>query len=161
MERQPKTARDFRREIRALATLLTPLDSSYWTWHYTFTSRRSSKPMLLIGQDRAESVFFNAVIPVLLLHARRSDCPQIEEYLWRIHDNYASLAENAITRYMRARLFPGSILPSGLTFRLERHNQALFQIFYDCCHNASLTEESCIFRSRTAQVATGQAAYPK
>jgi hypothetical protein len=102
--------------------------------------------MALIGQDRAMSMVFNAVLPVMLLHSRHMGDDQLEKYLWRLHDNFPALQENTITRYMRNRLFGGAPDRPGLNFRLEAQNQALIHIFHQCCANSELTCEHCIFR---------------
>src|SRR5690606_4570608 len=115
-ERQPRTAKDFKRELKALTDLFTAEDLSFWSLHYTTRGTRTKSPMALIGQDRAMSMVFNAVLPVMLLHSRHMGDDQLEKYLWRLHDNFPALQENTITRYMRNRLFGGAPDRPGLNF---------------------------------------------
>lgn len=145
-ERSPRTAKNFQRELKALAELLTTEDMGFWSRHYTVGGTPAKSPMALIGQDRAMSVVFNAVLPVMLLHSRHMGDEVLEKYLWRLHDNFPALQENTITRFMRNRLFAGGPNRSGLNFRLEAQNQALIHIFHQCCANSDLTCEHCVFR---------------
>jgi hypothetical protein len=146
--RQPKSSRDFKREIVSLSLLFAAEGDSYWTTHYTLGGKPSPRPMQLIGDDRAMSVLYNALLPISILHARENRDAALEKYLWRLHEHFPALPENAVTKFMRHRLFGANALPDGLNFRFEKHNQALFQVFHECCGNASLTCEDCIFARR-------------
>jgi hypothetical protein len=144
--RQPRIAKDFKKEINAIASLFTANDLSYWSTHYTIGGRPSKAPMALIGTDRALSVVFNAVLPIMLLYAEHMGDDILERHLWRLHDNFPALQENTITRHMRQRLFPGKVNRPGVTFRFEAQNQALIYVFHECCANADLTCENCMAR---------------
>jgi hypothetical protein len=144
--RQPRTAKDFKKEINALAALFTAGDLSYWSHHYTIGGRPSKSPMALIGGDRALSVIFNAVLPIMLFYAGHMGDDILEKHLWRLHDNFPALQENTITRHMRQRLLPGPVNRPGVTFRFEAQNQALIHVFHECCANADLTCENCMAR---------------
>ncbi len=144
--RGPRTAKDFKKEVQLLMEPLLAGDLSYWSHRYTMGGRRTEKPMALIGEERALSMLFNAILPVMLLHARHMGDDVMEKHLWRIHDNFGSLQANTITKFMRARLFGAGPARPGLNFRLEKHNQALIHIFHQCCSDAGLTCEECVFR---------------
>ena len=148
MDRQPKTSRDFRREIKSLAGLFEASSDSYWAHHYSFNGSRTDSPMQLIGADRALSVLYNALLPLALISARNGNRPELEQYLWRLHDNFPALAENTVIKFMRRRLFGSSGCMDGVTFRLEKHSQALFQIFHECCSDQSLSCDDCVFGAR-------------
>lgn len=148
MQRQPKASRDFKQEIKKLISLFASEQPSYWNAHYTFGGKEQARPMVLIGDDKAASMLFNAVLPVMLLYARHMGDDLLEKYVWRIHAHFPSLQENTITKFMRHRLFgTNTPMPAGLTFRLEFQNQALIQIYNQCCSNASLTCNQCIFKA--------------
>jgi hypothetical protein len=147
--RQPKSSRDFKREITQLALLFAAEGESYWSTHYTMGGKPAKKPMQLIGEDRAMSVLYNALLPIAILYARENSDRELEKFLWRLHEHFPALPENAITRFMRHRLFSSSEPPAGLNFRFEKHNQALFQVFHECCNNAALTCQDCIFSRAT------------
>jgi len=144
--RYPKSSRDFKRELKALAESLTAGDLSYWCHRYTLGGRRTEKPMLRIGGERAYSMLFNAVLPIMLLYARHLGDDQLEKYLWRLHGNFPALQENTITKFMKHRLLPAPALRAEVTFRLESQNQALIHIYHQCCANSALTCENCVFK---------------
>jgi hypothetical protein len=154
MVRVPKSSRDFRREINRLSLLFSPEGDSYWRRRFTLGGKKSGRQTELIGGDRASSLLFNALIPVLILHARdRRDGP-LEDFLWRLYGNFPALPENSITRFMRQRLFSATA-DSAIDYRLEKSNQALFQVFHDCCNNNALTCDDCTLRSHAGE-ATGK-----
>ncbi|MBX7246760.1 MAG: DUF2851 family protein [Candidatus Sumerlaeaceae bacterium] len=144
MARNPKTSKDFKREIAQLATLFEAKGASYWKQHYTFGGKPAPRPMQLIGADRAESILFNALLPMLLLHARREKNQTMEDFIWRLVAHFPALPDNAITKFMRHRLF-GPAGHDAFNFRLEKQNQALFHIFHDCCNNNARTCDDCVF----------------
>jgi len=156
--RQPRTAKDFKKEIAALAELFTAGEFGYWATRYSIGGRPSKSSMALIGTDRALSVLFNAVLPIMLLHARHMGDDVLEKHLWRLHDNFPALQENTVTKFMRLRLFGQGILPRGVTFRLEAQNQALIHVYQECCSNEALTCENCVARraARCAETAIVQ-----
>lgn len=144
--RQPRTAKDFKREINLLAALFVEQDASFWSNHYTIGGRPSKAPMALIGQDRALSLIFNAILPMMLLYSQHMGDDLLEKHLWRVHDHFPALQENSITRFMRQRLFAGGPDRRGVTFRLEAQNQALIHLYQECCANANLTCDNCAAR---------------
>lgn len=146
MARQPRTARDFKREIAQLSLIFSSQGDSFWSRRFTWTGKKSARAMQLIGDDRAASVFFNALLPMLLLHARRGGNAALEEYLWRIYEHFPALPENSVTRFMVRRLF-GDTRPKWLDPKFEKWNQALIHVFHDCCNNNALTCDDCCFGS--------------
>lgn len=150
--RLPRSAKDFKREIAVLQAMFVEQDESFWSHHYTIGGKPSRGPMALIGNDRALSLIFNAVLPVMLIYSEEMGDDVLEKYLWRLHDHFPALQENSITRFMRERLFPGGLSRRGVTFRLEAQNQALIHLYQECCSNTELTCENCAVRQRAAGV---------
>lgn len=144
--RSPRAAKDFQREIKALTAAFEAQDCSYWSNHYTLGGKPAAKPMALIGEDRALSMVFNAVLPMMLLYARHMGDDVLEKFVWRLHGNFPALQANSITKFMRERLFGAGPARPGLNFRLEHQNQALIHIYQECCSNGDLTCEQCVFR---------------
>ncbi|GIX44865.1 MAG: hypothetical protein KatS3mg130_1273 [Candidatus Sumerlaea sp.] len=146
----PRTARDFRTLVAQLVSLFVPENPCYWRHRYTLGGRRMEHPMELIGKEQAYSIVFNALLPVLFCDARERKDELAEALLWRIHDNFPALQANAITRFMRGRLL-GDTPRGTLNFRLEKTNQALLQLFQDCCRNNSRDCSSCLFRTQASE----------
>lgn len=151
----PRTSRDFRALVAQLASLFVPVNPSYWRHRYTLGGRRMEHPMELIGKEQAYSIVFNALLPVLFCDARERKDELTEALLWRIHDNFPALQANAITRFMRARLL-GDTSRGTLNFQLEKTNQALLQLFQDCCRNNSRDCSSCLFRTQASELCSGE-----
>lgn len=146
--RQPKTLRDFRREIIQLSLLFAAEDNSYWSRHYTLGGKPSPRRMQLIGDDRAASVLYNALLPNVLLYAREHRLKSLEEFVWRLHEHFPALPENSVTRFMMQRLFGEAQPPETLSFRFEKFNQALLHIFSECCNDPVRSCEQCVFAPR-------------
>jgi hypothetical protein len=127
----------------------------FWAWHYNFTSRRTVRPMKLIGKDRAASIAFNALLPLVLFWARRTGDTPLEERVWDVFEAFPPLESNAIVRYMRMRLF-GESPVAGALLDSEARQQALFQIFASCCYHNETSCEDCRFNtlSSAEEVAT-------
>ena len=89
---------------------------------------------------------------MLILHARRGGNRALEDFVWRLVDHFPSLPANAVTRYMRHRLF-GEKGCSALNFKMERTNQALFHIFNDCCANNARSCDDCTLYRRAETAA--------
>lgn len=127
----------------------------FWAWHYNFTSRRTARPMKLIGADRAASIAFNALLPLALHWARRVGDAALEERVWDVFEAFPPLESNAIVRHMRMRLF-GESPVAGALLASEARQQALFQIFASCCYHNETSCEDCRFNT----LGNGEGALP-
>ncbi len=146
--RTPKSARDFRREIAQLSLLFAAEGESYWSRHYTLGGKPAARRMQLIGDDRATSVLYNALLPNVLLHARARGDKALEEFVWRLHENFPALPENSVTKFMRGRLFGPAGPPATMDFRYEKFNQALLHVFHECCNDPIRNCEDCVFAGK-------------
>ncbi|MCX7765190.1 MAG: DUF2851 family protein [Candidatus Sumerlaeia bacterium] len=140
-----KQVLNFLHHLQSLFVVNDPAD--FWSWHCNLRTPRWNKPQPLIGNSRALVIVFNALIPIMILYAREHGIPEIESLCWRLFDNFPCLPDNVITRFMRYRLFNDSKLIKSL-FINECRQQALFQIFYDCCNNNEVSCEDCYFLRR-------------
>lgn len=154
-DRQPRTATEFRREIAALATLFEAAtagpdpEDAYWSRRYTLGGKPAARPMRLIGEDRSLSILYNALLPNALAAARTRGDRALEEFVWRLHENFPALPANAITRHMAARLFgPAGPPPAVADLRWEKSAQALLHVFHRCCDDATRTGADCLFAGR-------------
>jgi len=106
----------------------------YWTHRYVWAGRLAAHPQSLIGDGQARSILFNAVLPIALLWARREGDAAREAQVFALWRHFPRLPENQIVRLMSQRLFGDGDRFTGLLLT-EHRNQALFQIFNDCCNN--------------------------
>jgi hypothetical protein len=117
-----------------LAAILSVEADHYWTHRYVWGGKIAAHPQSLIGDGQARSILFNAVLPVALLWARRTGDASREAIVFALWRHFPRLPENQIVRLMRDRLFGDAERFAGL-LATEHRNQALFQIFNDCCNN--------------------------
>ncbi|NQU43876.1 DUF2851 family protein [bacterium] len=130
------------------ANLIEPFSvrqpEDYWSLRYTFTGKRAAREMKLVGDSRAASIAFNALLPLLLVHARTIADQALEERIWRLFHLFPALDSNAITRHMRTRLF-GEDERAGRLLTVEARQQGLFQIFADCCNHNDQDCAGCYY----------------
>lgn len=132
LARSPKSQREWSREIAALSATFSPDGASYWRQRFTLGGKPTRQPIKLIGNQTARHLVFNGILPFLLYDARHRHDQSAEEHLWRLHDLFPALEQNAVTRFMHNRVVKG--LPAGsVDMRYERTQQALLHLFYDCC----------------------------
>ena len=89
-------------------------------------------------------IVFNAVLPILLLHARVERNLRDENAVWAICDAFPRLESNWIVRHMQTRLF-GDHDYARTLFDTEEKQQGLFQVFSDFCNHLDTSCEECYF----------------
>jgi len=138
---EPTQCRETLKELRAL---FEETPQKYWARRTAFGPERLSRPARLIGLARAAEMIVNAIIPFLLALSRGRADARVE---LRLHNVYASLkarGDNAITRYMKRRIFRDAAQGSRVV-RTTRRQQGLLQIFHDFCESDTTTCEACGF----------------
>jgi len=80
-------------------------DDPYWSFHADFGGRRFERPLRLIGTERISDAVVNIVIPLTYAYAREVKRGDLLRGLRRIYLFHPKLADNRITRKMRARIF--------------------------------------------------------
>ncbi|HUT25190.1 MAG TPA: DUF2851 family protein [Sumerlaeia bacterium] len=116
----------------------------FWAWRFTFSSRPAARALKLIGEDRAASIALNALLPLLLVHARERRDGRLEDRVRAIFLAFPPLESNSMVRHMRTRLFGDHERASAL-LTSEARQQALFQIFASCCNHNESGCEDCYF----------------
>ncbi len=144
------SGRPLRTFLKEVEGILTVPEDTYWSSRFNFTSKKSKRALTLIGANRARSVLFNALLPMLLLKTRAETDRALEKFIWRCVAIFPSLPDNVVTKFMRRRLFGDDSTAKPIIFN-ERRQQALFKIFYDCCNNNEVSCDDCYFYRRAAQ----------
>ena len=134
--------------LKETENLLTISHDPFWSFRFNFTSPKSKKSLTLIGADRARTMLFNALVPMLLLRAREERDKSLEDFILRCIKLFPSLPDNVVTKFMRLRLFGDENTAKQYIFN-ERRQQALFKIFHDCCNNNEVTCDECYFYRQT------------
>jgi len=147
VEHVPETGSETARCRKALERCRALFESApddYWARRVAFGPPTLAHATRLIGPARATEIVVNVVVPLLLALSRGNEQPRIER---RLHNLYCSLkprTENAVTRYMKSRLF-GLPEAGDKTVASIRRQQGLLQLFHDFCESEASTCSSCGF----------------
>ncbi|MCX7626653.1 MAG: DUF2851 family protein [Candidatus Sumerlaeaceae bacterium] len=140
--RNPRTRREWHREIKLLATTFQPEDDGYWSRRYTLGGSPAARSLQLIGKACAQHLLFNAALPAVAAAARLDNDKALEEFLWQIFENFPALESNTVSRFMRDRIL--ALVPTGtVDMQAEWMQQGLLHIFYDCCRGEAKGCEQC------------------
>lgn len=116
----------------------------YWTHRYLFTTKKTTRPMSLIGASKALSVVFNALLPLMILTMRQDKDQHGEAFCWQLFNVFPKLSSNVVIKFMSHRLFGGHSRARTL-LTTEQRQQALFRIFHDCCNNNEISCTDCTY----------------
>ncbi|MDN3515192.1 MAG: DUF2851 family protein [Candidatus Brocadia sp.] len=134
-----KIIKTFREDIQSI--FLNSYDP-YWSYHYTWHGKKLTKPVKLLGKERASNIFINVIIPILLLYARKHNNTKIEKILHLTYRNYSPLPGTSVTNFMGNRIF-GQPQVSKKIINSVRRQQGLYQIYKDFCENDNISCNKC------------------
>jgi len=121
----------------------TKLDD-YWTHRFSLNGKKTKNPVSLIGEDRAYSIILNCLFPLIIIYARNTNLPDIENKIQELYKHFHFEQENVITRFMKQRLLGQDKQKRKLVDTFIKQ-MGLFQIFFDCCNSEETTCDRCTF----------------
>ncbi|MGR3220497.1 MAG: DUF2851 family protein [Candidatus Anammoxibacter sp.] len=127
---------------KGIGNVFLDIFDDYWSYHYTFNGKRSSKAERLIGKERTSAILINIIIPILLISARKSDNIGLEEMLHLVFKMHPRLPANNITKFMTTRIF-GDASEANKMICNVRRQQGLHQIFKDFCDSDNFLCDKC------------------
>jgi hypothetical protein len=128
---------------RELIQLLSVPAIGFWATRSTFDSKLFTKEYALIGQERADAIILNVVIPLVFLYSQSEKNNALQESILGLYRAYPKLMENYYTRFMKQRIFKSdSKLYSGAV-RTASAQQGLIEIFTDFCKKGYEGCEHC------------------
>ena len=95
----------------------------YWKGRYVF-----GKPvfpdhdLVFLGRSRIRDILISAVLPIMLLYARRRDRPELEAEILRLYEHLPAPSGNRVTKITTAQLFDRQTLPGS-----QRMTASLYQ----------------------------------
>jgi hypothetical protein len=116
------------------------LKDPYWSYHYTLASKRSAKPLALVGDSRVQDLLANLFFPL----AVRSSAE-----LWDTYAQMPSSLESRRVKTAKLRLFGSGPKPFLNTLARE---QGLLQIYEDFCMTDRTGCAACAFPQRLTLV---------
>lgn len=123
-------------------TLQDGLQHNFWSLHYTFSGKKLTKPVRLLGHERIAALINNAVLP--LLAATGHDVSTLAR-------QSPQEAANSITRQTAYSLFGPDCADKTAATGLQQ--QGLIQIFSDFCSHPGVCRRcnfASAFENRTA-----------
>jgi hypothetical protein len=103
----------------------------YFANRSNFGSKKFSRKVALIGEDRSLTIWVNTFLPLLVAWAREQNQNQIEEKLHQCWKEVPVNNQNHISKIMLGRLLGSKI--DSIPVKKEQIQQGLIQIFQDFC----------------------------
>ncbi|MBM4038797.1 MAG: DUF2851 family protein [Planctomycetes bacterium] len=118
------------------------LRDPFWDTRTHFAGKLLAHPLRLVGDDRADTLIIDGLLPALLYQARRDNDRAFEELLHQLFATYPKLPSTAITRFMSRRMF-GREEREVKMLRSARRQQGLYQLYTDFCDSETATCTRC------------------
>src|SRR5438552_4256157 len=109
-------------------------EDAFWSWHFTFHSKRRDPPQPLLGGSRASDLAMNVILPWLWVRASAAGNREGQRRAEERFAAWPKTEDNATLRLARRRLLGD--LP-GLSLKSAAHQQGLLQIVEDFCQHAN------------------------
>ena len=133
-----------RQALQNLSALFEVGETGYWSRRAAFGPERLKYPTRLVGPARVGEIVVNALIPLMLALAAEEEMPRIERRLHNLYSGLKPTGDNAVTRYMKTRIFAEPADADSI-INSSRRQQGLLQIFHDFCNPSGMTCEDCAF----------------
>jgi hypothetical protein len=124
-----------------LACLQPPLDD-FWSWHWSFSSARMTKPQPLLGESRATDLAINVILPWFWTRARAGKNDRLAEIARDRYADWPAAQDNSLLRLARHRLLGGQ---SATRLTTAASQQGLLQIIHDFCDHTNSLCADCTF----------------
>lgn len=107
--RHPESATQ---KIHLLEHTLEIPAAGYWQGRYLFGKPVfSNHDCLFLGRSRIRDMLISAVLPIMLLYARRQSQPELEAEILALYEHFPAPSRNRITKIITAQLFERRDLP--------------------------------------------------
>lgn len=127
---------------QSLLALLQVEQDDFWTWHWTFRSKRMSQPQPLLGATRVTDLAVNVVLPWFWIRAVSGKNEALQREAERRYFCWPQAEDNAVLRLARRRLLGGERRNS---FTSACRQQGLLQIVRDFCDHSNAVCDDCRF----------------
>lgn len=144
LERWCATTITDRAQLDSLTKILQVAQDDYWSWHWTFRSRRLPQPQPLLGEARVTDLAVNVVLPWLRSRAQEGHSEKLSAVIEHRFTAWPAAEDNAVLRLARQRLL-GRTKSTSSHFRTAVAQQGLIQIVRDFCDHSNATCEGCGF----------------
>jgi hypothetical protein len=128
--------------LSSLLKILQVEQDRFWSWHWTFKSKKMTRPQPMLGSQRATDLAVNVILPWLWARAVAGKDEAVRQ---RAEDRFFAWPrseDNVLLRQSRLRLFGSNHDPLAST---AANQQALLQILRDFCEHSNALCERCQF----------------
>jgi hypothetical protein len=129
--------------VDAAKDFFQTLDHPFWNFHYTLTSKATSKKMALIGDARVADILANVLFPFWLAHDLDAS-DSLAENMWAEYAKLPAQLSNRRVETGAARLF-GSDSRRKEFLKTVANQQGLLQIYEDFCMQDNSDCAACPF----------------
>lgn len=126
----------------SLLKLLAPAEDEFWSWHWSFSSKRLKRPEPLLGASRTTDLAVNVILPWLWMRAGSAKNRSLQQVIEKRYRGWPAAGDNAILRLARNRL-AGRAKKDA--FKQAFHQQGLLQIVEDFCEHSNARCDKCLF----------------
>ena len=138
-----RTGNKNRSLLKILNTYFAVPSSEYWHTRNVLGGRKLGRRLNLIGDQCLHIIIVNAVIPLLLLNARRQNNASLINWLLEQYRRYEGGENNYITKFMSYRLFGNKKPAISQIKRRAVLQQGLIQLYQDSCVHGPETCNYC------------------
>lgn len=128
-------------EIGEIHRFFARLDDDYWAFHYTVTSKKSARPMALVGESRVTEMLANVFFPLAIAQ---------DETRWIGFQNLRATLTNQRVEIAALRLFGDSARRAEF-LKSTALQQGLLQIYEDFCQRDASDCARCPFPHQLAR----------
>jgi hypothetical protein len=129
--------------VDAAKDFFQTLDHPFWNFHYTLTSKATSKKMALIGDARVADILANVLFPFWLAHDLDASA-SLAKNIWTDYAKLPAQLSNRRVETGAARLF-GSDSRRKEFLKTVANQQGLLQIYEDFCMRDNSDCAACPF----------------
>jgi hypothetical protein len=137
----------------SLLKLLQVERDDFWSWHWTFRSKRLARPQPLLGAARVTDLAVNVILPWFWMRAAEGKNARLQREAERRYLAWPAAEDNSVLKLARERLLGGakaSALPGAAA------QQGLLQIIRDFCEHSNALCDNCEFPELVRSFGVGQ-----
>jgi hypothetical protein len=127
---------------RKLMEILQVERDDFWSWHLTFKSPGSRKPLPLLGDGRVTDLAINVILPWLWVRAVEGGNRKIRDEAERRFFAWPPAEDNSVLKLARQRLLGTS---NEKILKTAAQQQGLIQIVCDFCEHSNAACDNCKF----------------
>lgn len=128
--------------VNSLLQILQVERDDFWSWHWTFRSKRMARPQPMLGAARVTDLAVNVILPWFWMRAVEGGNETLQRVAEHRYLAWPAAEDNSLLRLARQRLLGGA---KSSALRGAAAQQGLLQILRDFCEHSNAICENCPF----------------